>query len=271
MSFFLFFILFSPFSVKKSLTKCILSSQACRRGRRYLSQQFECWKGTISKGQRIKSHESILLCAFCCCLFESICFADIFPMRLEMLFPLIASAIDVQRSLYSEVHHRQRGVTASNSALRIKGMSHLYLPALQPCLTGTGLLQGMSWQTENKLLLTKGTPLFLLHESSGIPCCDTSSLGMEAKEVWQVCCWYRALITAGNSCKVLKLERTAASLARGLHWVVMLVRVHCFLHWPRLLVPSLPTETYPLNLRQLSICWLQGFNKWCMFIQKLSK
>lgn len=189
--FFLFFFPhpFFPSLLKKILTKCILSSQTCRRGRRYLSQQLECWKGTISKGQRIKSHESILLCAFCCCLFESICFADIFPMWLEMLFPLIASAIDVLGLLYSEVHHSKGMSLCSNSAFRMKGMFHLYLPAPQPCVLDTGFLQGMSWQTENKLLLTKGTPLFLLHESSGI-LCGTSSLGMKATEVWQVCCSY---------------------------------------------------------------------------------
>lgn len=117
--------------LKKKGTKCILSSQACRRGRRHLSQQPECWKGTISKGQRIKSHESILLCAFCCCLFESICFADIFPMWLQMLFPLIASAIDALRLLYSEVHHRQRDVTLPPTLLSGKRACSTFIS--QPC------------------------------------------------------------------------------------------------------------------------------------------
>lgn len=172
------FFFFHPFifflsAKKKNGTKCILSSQACRRGRRYLSQQPECWKGTISKGQRIKSHESILLCAFCCCLFESICFADIFPMWLAMLFPLIASAIDVLRLLYSEVHHRQRDVTLP----LLSATRACFTFISQPCTMGTRSLQGLSWQTENKLLLTKGTALFLSRESAGIPC-DTNSPGM---------------------------------------------------------------------------------------------
>lgn len=36
--------------------------------------------------------------------------------------------------------------------------------------------------TENKLMLTKGTPLFLLHESPGISC-DMRFLGMDAAGV----------------------------------------------------------------------------------------
>lgn len=125
-----------PSLLKKNHTKCILSSQAYRRGRRYLSQQLECWKGTISKGQRIKSHESILLCAFCRCLFESICFADIFPMWLEMLFPLIASAIDVLRLLYSAVHHRQRDVTP----LELCFQNKQHVPPLSPSPAALGVM-----------------------------------------------------------------------------------------------------------------------------------
>lgn len=141
-----------------------------------------------------------------------------------------------------------RGISlCSDSAFRIKGMFHLYLPALQPCVMGTGSLQGMSWQTGNKLLLTKGTPLFLLHESCGI-LCDTSSLGLKATEVC------RSAADIGHQAVVGRwsLERTSTSFWSWEGPLLQkpecftgwwfLYRVHCFLHWPRLLVTPLPAE-----------------------------
>ena len=94
-----FNVIFPPCS--ENHRKCILGSQEYRKGSKYLSQQAECWKGTIWKGQRIKSHESIFLWAFCCCSFESTCSADVFPMWLGGLFPSITSAIDALHLLYT--------------------------------------------------------------------------------------------------------------------------------------------------------------------------
>lgn len=46
-SIFFFLLYYFLPAQKKNHTKCILNSEEYRKGRRHLSQQLECWKGTI--------------------------------------------------------------------------------------------------------------------------------------------------------------------------------------------------------------------------------
>lgn len=146
----------------------------------------------------MKSYKSIILCSLWYCLFASICFSDICPTWLEVLFPLIISAIDVLRLLYHWGKPWQWHVTWILLLFTLKKPTCVSSFSFSKCcyvVLSTGFHCGMmpylrrrDQQRLNKSLLTRRYKHYFHCTNSDISL-DTKSLWINVIETWLVCCW----------------------------------------------------------------------------------